>query len=153
MSFIEKNLQPGEQIMFRTKKHIIIFLVPVLWTLLIFIFLFNSNPFIQKAAFLAAICAIATWSKELLNYYTSEFAVTDKRIVMKEGFFFRHTNETRLTTIANVTINQNLLAQMLDYGTVLINTFGGETDPFSQIASPIQFQNHALAQLEKLTQK
>lgn len=151
MGFIERNLLPDEQVIYRTKKHYIIFLAPAFWTCVIFIFYFNSNDYVQKAAFIPAIAALFYWAKELLNYYTSDFVVTTKRIIMKEGFFFRHTNETRLTTISNVTINQDLLGQALNYGTVLINSFGGETDPFLQIASPLEFQKYALGQLDKIS--
>jgi uncharacterized membrane protein YdbT with pleckstrin-like domain len=151
MSYIDKNLLPDEQIIYRTKKSLIIFINPLLWTIGAIIFLLNENPFIIKAAAIFGLIAIGSWLNTLLTYVTSEFAVTNKRIMMKEGFFFRHSNETRLTTVAKVSVNQSLLAQVLNYGTVFINAFGGDTDAFTAIDSPVEFQKQTQEQLDKLT--
>ncbi len=151
MSYIEKNLLPEERILYRTQKHFIIFLTPVIWSLITAFFLFSSYPALKNVAFLIGIVSLLSWAKELLNYVTAVFVLTNKRIIMKEGFFFRHTNETRLATLANVSIDQSLIGQLLDYGTVIINTFGGENDPFTQIASPLEFRKQVLTQLDKVS--
>jgi uncharacterized membrane protein YdbT with pleckstrin-like domain len=150
MSYIDKNLLPDEQLIYRTKKSLIVFVTPFLWTVGAIIFLLNSNPFIIKAAAIFGVIALASWLNTLLLYVTSEFAITDKRVMMKEGFFFRHSNETRLTTIAKVSVTQSLLGQALNYGTVFINAFGGDTDPFTGIDSPIEFQKKLQERLNKL---
>jgi uncharacterized membrane protein YdbT with pleckstrin-like domain len=151
MSYMDNMLLPDEHILYRTKKHAIIFLSPILWTIITGFFFLNANSLIVDVAFLPGIIAILSWLNEGLTYITSEFAVTNKRVLMKEGFFFRHSNETRLTTVANVTVNQSLLAQILNYGTVFINTFGGDNDPFSQIQSPLLFKKAVQTQLDQMT--
>lgn len=151
MSFLDNNLLPGEEIIYRTRKHMIIFLIPALLTIFTFFFLMNSNPFIVKATIFPAGAALITWCNQLLTYVTSEFAVTNKRIRMREGFFLRHTNETRLATIADVSVNQSLLGQILNYGTIFINAFGGGEDPFTMIAAPNEFQKQLQTQLDKIT--
>lgn len=150
MSYIDQNLLPDEQIIYRTKKHYIIFIVPACWIIAAVFFLINANQFVLMFAPVAAICALLTGSYQLLDYVTSEFAVTNKRIMMKEGFFFRHSNELRLATISNVTVNQSLLARILRYGTIIVSPFGSDTDTFSNIADPYQFQRQAQIQLDKI---
>jgi len=148
--YIDRTLLPDETILYRTKKHWIIFLTPLALTIVAFFFFFNANPFVVKISFLPALAAAFSWGYEFLDYFTSDYAITDKRILMKEGFFFRHTNDTRLSTIANVSVNQSLLGQLLNYGTVMINSFGGGTDPFTEIDGPFQFQKIMQAELEKV---
>jgi uncharacterized membrane protein YdbT with pleckstrin-like domain len=150
MSFIEKNLMPNEKILFRTKKNFIIFLGPALWTLVCLFFLTNSNPMVQKVAFLPLIVALLTWINQGLIYYVSEFAITNVRVMMREGFFIRHTNDTRLAALANITVNQSLLGQVLNYGTVFINSFGGESDPFRDINNPTEFQKNLQTEIYNL---
>lgn len=150
MSFLDKNILSGEEIIYRTRKHFIIFIGPVAMTLFFFFFLFNSNPFVVRFSWIPAIGALILWANGALTYMTSEFAVTNKRILMKEGFFIRHMNETRLNAIANVAVYQSLLGQVLDYGSLSINTFGSETDAFMQIAHPNEFQKQLQGQLDKL---
>ncbi|MEO8963103.1 MAG: PH domain-containing protein [Gammaproteobacteria bacterium] len=150
MKAIDKILLPDEQILYRTKKHLIIFFLPIIWTIVTFIFLFNPNPLIVKISFAPAIAAVVTWIKQWLDYITSEFVLTNKRIIMKEGFFIRHSNEMRLATVSNMTINQGILGQMLDYGTVVINPFGGNNDVFSEIEHPYEFQKQTQMELDKV---
>lgn len=151
MSYIEKNLLPDEEVIFRTKKHLIIFLVPCAWIIATLFCLINANPIVVKLAFAPAIAALATLGNSWLTYVTSEFAVTNKRVMMKEGFFFRHSNELRLSTISNITVNQSLLAQMLSYGTLIISPFGADNDVFTEIANPYAFQKNAQIQLDKIS--
>lgn len=151
MGFLDQNLLPSEQIIYRTRKHFIIFTNPALLTLFTLFFALNDNPYVVKASIVVAAVALLSWLNQLLLYYTSEFAITNKRIRMREGFFFRHTNETRLATIADVSVSQSLVGQMLNYGTVVINAFGGGEDPFTQLARPNEFQRQLQMQLDQFT--
>ncbi len=150
MSYIDNNLLQDEVILYRTKKHVIIFLTPVALTIIAIIFYLHANHFISRFAFLPTLAAIFSWGYTLLDYFTSDYAVTNKRILLKEGFFFRHANDTRLATVANLSVNQSLLGQILNYGTVIVNTFGGSGDPFSAIDRPLQFQKCLQEQVNKI---
>lgn len=147
---LDKTLLPDEQILFSTKKHWIIFIIPVFLTIVTFLFYRNEMELVRKLVLLPTIAAAIAWVNQILLYVTSEFAVTTRRIIMKEGFFFKHTNEMRLSTIANVSVNQSLLGQILNYGTVVIHAFGGDRDPFMQIAYPNEFQKQLQGQLDKI---
>lgn len=145
-----ENLQADETLLFQTKKHFIIFLPSILTTIVCFFFLFNSNPYVVKFTFLPAIAALLSWINDFLIYATSSYTVTSKRVILKEGFFFQHKNEMRITTIANVTVNQSLLGRFLNYGTVILYPFGGSADPFTQIAQPNVLLKHLQLQLDKV---
>lgn len=153
MTLLDSNLLKDEKILYRTKKHLIIFFAPIFWTLATIICYFHSNIMIHRLAPLPAVLALLSWVNQLLTYYFSEFAITNIRVMMREGFFFRHTNETRLTTLANVSVSQSLLGQALNYGTVFINSFGGETDPFRDLESPRTFQKALQDQLYLVQKK
>lgn len=150
MSYIDRNLLPDEQIVFRTKKHLIIFFFPVIWTVLAFYATsyFADNIVLSKLSSLPWLLALIFWSYTGLIYLTSEFAVTNKRIMMREGFFYRHTNEMRLNTISQVNVDQSLLGQILNYGIVSINAFG-VSDSYPGIAKPGLFQRHVNEQLDR----
>lgn len=150
MASIYKQLLPDEKIVFRTKKHIMLFLVPALMTLFALGFLLSSNRYVQIAASIPAIAALFSWLNQYLIYVTSDFVITTKRVIMKEGFFYKHTNNTRLSTIANVSMDQSLLGQFLNYGTIILHAFGGDSDPFTQIAAPNDFQKALQMQLDRL---
>ncbi|SRR5579883_315901 len=148
MRTLDSSLLPDEKILFRTQKHYIVFLPAIMMTAIAFYFVFNHAELVAKYAIFVEIAALLTWINNFLIYVTADFAVTDKRIIMKEGFFFRHTNEMRLMAIANASVDQSLLGQILNYGTVFIHTFGGDRDPFTLIARPNEFQKYLQKQLD-----
>lgn len=150
MNRIEKNLLPDEQIIYRTKKHWIIFFAPAAWVVAAIFFSLNGNPWVVKAAFAPLLAALILGSGKWLDYITSDFVLTNKRIMMKEGFFTRHTNELRLSTVSNMNVNQSLIGQFFDYGTVIISPFGGREDIFTEIAHPFEFQKQTQMQLDKI---
>lgn len=150
MSTINKNLLSDEQIVYRAKKHWIIFLAPFVWLLATLFFLFNPNPLVVKLAVVPAFAAVVLGLNKWLQYITSEFVLTNKRILMREGFFTRHSTELRLGTVSNMNVDQGLLGQLLDFGTVLINPFGGVVDQFTEIARPFEFQKQTQMQLDKI---
>lgn len=152
MSYIDKNLLPNEQIVYRTKKHFIIFFTPMLWVIAALFFYVNPNPYVAKVTILPAVIALISWLNTLLTYITSDFVVTNKRIMMKEGFFIRHANEMRLSTISTVNITQGIIGQILNYGTLLINAFGGDADSFTEIAHAFEFQKQVQGQIDLLGQ-
>lgn len=149
MSYIDRNLLSDERILFRTKKHPIIFFFP----LLLLILCAYLSQYLSSSSILANlwwapwILVAAVWGYVGLNYYTSEFAVTNKRIMMREGFFTRHTNEMRLSAISQVNVDQNLIGQILGFGIVSINAFGA-FDNYTTINKPVMFQKYVNQQID-----
>ncbi|HSW69651.1 MAG TPA: PH domain-containing protein [Gammaproteobacteria bacterium] len=147
---IEKSLLTDEQIIYRTKKHWIIFFAPTAWVIAAVFLALNPNPWIVKAAIAPALAALVIGVGKWLDYATSDFVLTNKRIMMKEGFFTKHSNELRLSTVSNMNVDQSLLGQILSYGTVVISPFGGREDVFTEISHPFEFQKQTQMQLDKL---
>jgi len=151
MSYIDRNLLADERIQFRTKKHLIIFFFPViLFILAIYAYQYMHGNFImQRVEWVIPLLALVYFGTVWLEYITSEFVVTNKRIIMREGFFIRHTTELRIHTISQINVNQNLIGQMLNFGNISLNAFGA-TDSFAQIAYPLQFQKYANEELDRV---
>jgi uncharacterized membrane protein YdbT with pleckstrin-like domain len=153
MSNLDKILLPDERISFHTKKSIIIFTMPLVWTALTLFFLLQTRQFvhgvgaglpllnsISNLAWIPGIVAAFSWCNQALMYVTSDFIVTNQRVIMREGFFTRHSTETRLFTVAEIKVEQSLLGQVMNYGSISVNSFGGGSDVFAAIKSPYAFQ-------------
>lgn len=149
MSYMDKNLLPDERILFRTKKHIIIFFVPVVLTILAVFatYYMRANPILAQVQTAPWLVTLIFWAYMGLDYMTSEYAVTNKRVMMREGFFNRHATEMRLAAISQVNVDQSLAGQLFDYGTVSLNAFGAY-DSFPLIAKPFLFQKYVNEQLD-----
>src|SRR5437773_7607565 len=71
---------------------------------------------------------------------TSEFAVTNKRVLIKTGLIRCHSLETLLSKIESIGVTQGILGRILDFGTIVVSGTGGSKEPFHRIADPLQFQ-------------
>ena len=151
MNYIDRNLVSDERIVFRTKKHLIIFFYPIV--LLIFSFYatnyMRGNEILVKVEWAPWVITLLFWVYTWIEYQTSDFAVTNKRVMMREGFFNRHMAEMRLSTISQVNIDQGIFGQMLNFGTISLNAFGA-TDAFTIMARPNEFQKSVNEQLDKV---
>jgi len=156
MSYIHKSLLDGEEILYLTRRHKIIFTYPVLW-LLVSAILFGIKYFfvfkpevnyalvIFSGIFLAIslIHALVIW----VNYLCAEFGITNQRVIVKEGFLKRKTIEVFLKSVESVQVDQSIWGRILNFGTVIVSGTGGVTDPLNMIRKPLDFKKQVQQRL------
>jgi uncharacterized membrane protein YdbT with pleckstrin-like domain len=148
MSYVEKHLLPGEDIVHRGHLHKIVYLVPVIVALIFMVvgvgaFVAESFPLAAAALIIALVPLL--WAQIL--YTSSEFAVTNKRVVIKVGFIQRRTLETLLTKVEGIEVQQGFLARVLNYGTLAVTGTGGTREEFQNISAPLEFRRQVQAQV------
>jgi uncharacterized membrane protein YdbT with pleckstrin-like domain len=142
----------NEQLIFYTRPHWIIFMPVVIWLVIsllpiifghmlglntIIFFKIQFNTILGLIALVIALChALSCY----INYITSEYAVTDKRVLMKVGLIRRASLEIFLDKIESIHIKQNILGRIFNYGSIIISGTGGSKDPFNYIPKPLQFR-------------
>jgi uncharacterized membrane protein YdbT with pleckstrin-like domain len=113
-AYVQNNLVKNEHVVYEAKLH---------WI-----------TFVSLRAILTLFIA------PLIDFYTSEFAITNKRIIIKVGFITRRTIEMNLVKVESVGIDQSILGRVLGYGTVKVIGTGGTHEPFSNISNPLEFR-------------
>lgn len=83
---------------------------------------------------------------------TTEFSVTNQRIVAKSGFIQRHTVEMLLSKVETVSVNQSVVGRLLNFGTVTITGTGGSKESFKFVVNPISIRKKINHTLQKYTQ-
>jgi uncharacterized membrane protein YdbT with pleckstrin-like domain len=84
---------------------------------------------------------IHAWFKR----WTTELAVTNRRIIYKRGFIRRHTIEMNMDKVESVDVDQSFWGRILNYGTIVVHGTGGGLEPLRRIDSPIEFRNRVTA--------
>ncbi len=138
MSYVEKNLLPNEQVTYWAKLHWIIFTTPVLVLVVaIAICLLGAN-WIVCAVFagIGLILFLPPWMRSA----SSEFAVTNKRVLIKVGFISRHSLELLLRQVEGVGVDQTLLGRIFGYGTITVIGTGGTKETYAMISNPLEFR-------------
>jgi uncharacterized membrane protein YdbT with pleckstrin-like domain len=146
MSYVDRNLLPGEEVVYRTKVHWIVFAAPVLVFLVAVLILIASAGGNQDHAagsgigiafvIVAGALAFGRW----VVWLSSEFAVTNKRVLIKVGFIQRHSLELLLQKVEGIGVDQGIWGRVLDYGTIIVTGTGGTKEPFKNIAAPLEFR-------------
>jgi membrane protein YdbS with pleckstrin-like domain len=139
---------PGENVVYHTRIHWAVFfpcLVVFVVTVLLF---FSGNKFLAGAAgVLLVLFALPVAINALIARATSEFAVTNKRVLIKQGWLRRHSLETLLSKIETIRVEQGILGRALNYGTIVVSGTGGSKEPFRVIASPMEFRRKVQEQI------
>lgn len=76
----------------------------------------------------------------LIAQATSEFAITNKRLIIKVGLISRRTLEMNLSKIESVNVNQGILDRILGAGSIMVIGTGGTRELFEGIADPMAFR-------------
>jgi len=80
------------------------------------------------------------WISPIIRQKTSEFVITNKRIIMKTGLISRKTFEMNLQKIESVNVDQTFWGRLLGFGTVSIVGTGGSRESFADISEPLLFR-------------
>ena len=115
-SYVEGNLLRDEEVKYETTYHWIIF-------------------FTFKAIFTLFISPI-------LQRWSDEFVITNKRVVIKQGLFSRKTFEMNLSKIESVNVDQSVWGRLFGYGSISIIGTGGTRETFNDNRKPLEFRRH-----------
>lgn len=75
-----------------------------------------------------------------IDKWTDEFAITNKRVIIKTGLISRKTFEMNHSKIESVNVDQSILGRILGYGTITIVGSGGTREVFPNISKPLAFR-------------
>ena len=76
----------------------------------------------------------------LIQSYTDEFVITNKRVIVKKGLIAIWTLEMNLQKIETVNVEQSIPGRLLGYGCLTLIGTGGTKERFECIKNPIGFR-------------
>ncbi len=145
MSYVEQNLLPGEKLLHRGRLHWIIYAPG-------FIFLLTAAAFYlvtrSNLSLTLALLGLLMLLKSYIQRQNTEFAVTNRRVIVKVGWFAREALDMALDRIESILLEQTVWGRMLDYGTLIVHGTGGGSEALSTVQDPLNFRKVALAAIE-----
>lgn len=151
MGYVDENLMPGEVVIHLARLHRFTFVAPLVFALLGLALAIASHGADELMA-LACIGGFLVvgggilFLVRLIEYKTSEFAVTNKRVIVKVGLLRRRTLELLLQKVETVGVDQPILGRLLGFGTIVVTGTGGTKEPFANIADPLEFRRQVQEQ-------
>jgi uncharacterized membrane protein YdbT with pleckstrin-like domain len=86
-------------------------------------------------------------------YRTTEFAVTDKRIIAKTGLISRSTVEMFLDKVESLHVEQTVMGRLFDFGSVTIRGTGATEESFRNISAPLELRKQFMQAADLYRQK
>ncbi|HVO91865.1 MAG TPA: PH domain-containing protein [Terriglobales bacterium] len=145
MGYIESTLLPDETIVYKAKLHWIIFWKAIALIILSVIFLF----ILPLGGVIALAIGVLGLISPLIAHTTSEFGVTDKRVIIKVGLIRRRTLELLLRHVEAILVDQSVMGRLFNYGSVTLTGTGGVRETFDNIANPLEFRRRVQGEAAK----
>jgi uncharacterized membrane protein YdbT with pleckstrin-like domain len=174
MSYLERNLIPGEKVFYKTGLH---------WSVLIGPFLLGAvciivaallaiyaesdksgtssnasggsgpSEIILAGVILLSVIAAVTIIFGIVRRNSTEMGVTNKRVVVKRGILSRRTFELLLSQIEGILVEESFMGRIFGFGTVIIRGTGGTPETFVGIAHPLEFRRQVQQHIEIYQQR
>jgi hypothetical protein len=165
MSYVESNLVPGETVIYQTRLHWIVMLGHVfvgclllgLPGVLLLYYAYSQHGMdattlrlTEGGGVALLVCGAIVLLMGMVRRNATEMAVTNRRVVIKTGLAGRKTIEMLLNKVESIEVSETTFGRMLGYGTIVIIGTGGTSEPFHDIAHPLEFRNQVQQQIERL---
>ena len=88
-----------------------------------------------------ALIALALLARAWFQRWTTEIAITNRRIILKRGFIRRHTIEMNMDKVESVDVDQSLLGRLFNYGDITVRGTGEGFERLRMIDAPLKFRS------------
>jgi uncharacterized membrane protein YdbT with pleckstrin-like domain len=151
--FITQHLMPGERLIAVTRIHPMAMLAPSIFAalgLLLCVAGIVAGP--QGGGFACmglpmALLAGGAALALLLQTMTTEFSCTDRRILIKSGFFTTQLREMPLGKVEALSMQQGLFGKLFGYGTLVFKGSGGTRRTCNNIEAPFDYYKRVQEQV------
>jgi uncharacterized membrane protein YdbT with pleckstrin-like domain len=151
MSYVDDHLLANERVVYRARLHWIVYLRSVLMLLVaVGITVFVERRWGMEPALIAGgvpfVIGAAEMFSRWLTVWSCEFAVTDKRLIIKTGIIRRHALELLLRQIEGIGVDQGIAGRLFGYGGLTVIGTGGTQERFFNITNPLELRRQVQGQ-------
>ena len=168
MGYVDRNLVPGETLLYRTRHHWLVLMGPFFGGLLLLVpgialmaeaiatrdsagLVVGSATISPKVMVVSGVvlaaAAVITFSYGVAKRNATEMAVTNRRVLIKTGMTSRRTLDLMLSRVESIGVEETAAGRMLGYGSVVVRGTGGTPEPFLMIAHPQEFRRAVQEQI------
>lgn len=168
MSYVERNLVPGEHLLYQTRHHWIVLVGPLLIALAVglpgLFLLFAAtekrpdlDDYVTRIpggtktvvilSVILIVIALANLAWGMAKRNATEMAVTNRRVLIKTGMGNRRTLDMMLSRVESIGVEETMWGRMMGYGSVIVRGTGGTPEPFVKISHPQEFRRQVQQQI------
>jgi uncharacterized membrane protein YdbT with pleckstrin-like domain len=150
MRYVDHVLQPGEHVLYVAEISRVLYLPAfLLWAVAAALVFVPVSPgfrvFVLIAAAILFAAGAVSFARAWVHRWTTEIAVTDRRVIYKRGFIRRYTVEMHMDKVESVDVDQSIWGRLLNFGDVIVHGTGVGLEPLATIDRPLELRNHITA--------
>jgi len=149
MSYVDKILEPGEAVRYRTTISWTVYANAIYVGLAALVVAYAGFKlavhWLYPVSAALALIAFVALAFAHLKRASTEIAVTDRRIIFKRGLIRRHTVEMNMQKVESVDVDQTLLGRLFDYGDVTVRGVGSSFERLHFIDAPLRLRTTVTA--------
>ncbi len=149
MGYVQTVLQPGESVTYESRISWTTYIPGILVLLAAIAAYLLLRGLIDSVSWPADVVGLVLLAAALFmlfrawfEWWTTEIAITNRRIILKRGFIRRDTAEMHMEKVESVDVNQSFFGRVLDYGDVTVRGTGAGLETLRLIDAPLDFRNH-----------
>jgi len=139
MKFLTTYLQPGEEVRYRARIHIFLFLQPAILLGIGFMCYFDDFRITHYLGVTLLFLGLVSLVQRVFVKVGSVYAVTNRRVIIKTGVISRRTVELVLAKCEGIKVVQGITGRIFGYGSIVV-TMGGATNCYYYVSNPFRFK-------------
>lgn len=148
MSYIEKILINNEKIIYETwESYFLLIWYKIEFFLWLIIFLNSSKN--HNLFIFVAIFFMFFWFSKTIDFFFTEFVITNKRVIYKKWLFSKKIIELQKKQIEWISINQWFFWRIFWFWTIIISWTWWLKTEFENIRYPIKFRQNIYELIDK----
>jgi uncharacterized membrane protein YdbT with pleckstrin-like domain len=151
MNYVDSILEPGETIRYRSSVSWTTYVPSILLSMCALAALLvganygDVTSYVWLVPLVFILAAFGMFVPAWFRRWTTEIAVTDRRIILKRGLIRRHTVEMNMQKVESVDVDQTLLGRIFNYGNVTIRGTGTSFEKLRMIDAPLKLRTTVTA--------
>jgi membrane protein YdbS with pleckstrin-like domain len=138
MSYIDRTLGRNEELLYRAHFHWLMHAAgwcALLAAIAVAVVIYDLR--FPWGALVVLLIGVVLWLTILGPIWTTEVGVTSQRLIFKQGFIRRTTNELQLRAIEEVSLHQGILGRIFGFGNVQVHGTGVDDISLPVLADPL----------------
>lgn len=154
LSYIDETLGRNEKVLYRARIHPLFYIrIWVLFAIMTAAACWLAYAYRGQIGVLTSIILFAASVIFCLDLivplWTLEIALTNLRVVRKQGFLARRTHDLAVSAIEEVNLRQSLLGRILNYGTIIVRGIGDAEDlVLARVSEPLAFRKEIASAMQ-----
>lgn len=148
MKSLSAYLQPGEEVKYRARIHLVLFVQPAILLAIGYVCYLDEVGIIQYLGVTLLFLGLVSLIQRLLIKLGSVYIVTNLQVIFKNGIIARRVHSLILFKVEGLQVTQSFMGRILNYGTIVVTT-GGATNIYPFVANPMLFRKKVNIQIEE----